>query len=100
MELSNFEPDSPRLAEITDNTILDSCRFTKDYYICHTDFCSNTLSISCVTHEIICCDEDPAQYIERGEWTADGDGRSFNAEGYMYYLEEIGNSFYYLYYST
>lgn len=101
IDLRSVDYMSPRLTEIADTTILHDLNHEggDGYLYAHTDFCKG-ISISGSCHVIVYHPKNPEQRIYKGEWFDCENGRKFQGEGYSYYLEEIGNDFYYVHYIT
>ena len=101
IDLRSIDHLSPRLAEIADTTLLHDLNWEggDGYLYAHTDFCGG-ISVSGSCHVIVYYPKNPEQRIYKGEWFDYENGRKFQGEGYSYYLEEIGNDFYYVHYIT
>ena len=101
MDLQWKDPKSAKLQEIAGSTILDRLGWQSEANfmdVC-TDFCGG-ISISGSCHRIVYCEENPCRKVCRGEWFAHEKGFRLEEPGYSYYIEEIGNDFYYLHYVT
>ena len=101
MDLQWKDSKSPKLQEIADSTLLDRLGWQSeaDFMEACTDFCSG-ISISGSCHKIVYYEKNPCQKVCRGEWFPHENGYRLEEPGYSYYIEEIGNNFYYLHYVT
>lgn len=82
-----------------ENTILKQLNPGRDVWKFSLDYSSGIVTSS-LYYDIIYCPRDPAPYTEPvagGVWREHGNGRLYTKDHVNFYLEEIGNGFWYSY---